>query len=367
MSYQNDNRAREFSPAEIWQIATLAARQTDPAVIGPLAEPRAIIPITKTLSNSNPHPGDVVTFTITLTNTTASAMQNVRLYDSTSSYLILVPGSVTVNNSPAADNVVTNSSTVIGNLAPGAGYTITYQTLIAPDAYGINSNYAFFYYIDPTTGGTLSTNSSSVYVFIQDGNTLNKSVSQTFADPGDVLTYVLDFTNPNPYPITNIYLNDYYPHGRYYPMVPGSLYINGINYPDDTLYSGVYLPISIPPGGTIYATYQVQVPFNAPNGEAIINEAYMNYEYTNGAGEIIGRGVQSNLASTLVTDDFPVGPPGPTGPAGPEGPQGLQGIAGSTGAQGATGPIGPQGATGPAGDSGGCGYYPPPCGYDPCC
>jgi uncharacterized repeat protein (TIGR01451 family)/fimbrial isopeptide formation D2 family protein len=381
MDYQNDNRMIPLTPAEIWKIATQAAAALTGTPVPEVAPtPRAALtPPSKAVDNTTPNFGDNVTYTVTFTNTTAQTMNDVSLYDSMPTDIPLIPGTVTVNGNPAADSVIGYPGTSIGNLAPGATVTIKYQAHVGDNAYsGENGNYIFMHYTD--AGGVgINTNGSHASVFIA-YTSLKKSVDKLSAKPGDILTYTLDYTNPYPNTLTNLTLYDYYPHGIYYPVVPGSVYANGINYPDGVLNGGGDLSqITLQPGQTLHVTYQVKVPDNAATNSAITNEASLNGEYTDATGTTYTVGTQANQTTTLVTNDSLVGPPGPQGLPGVPGAKGDPGVPGVPGAQGAQGvpgvpgAKGDTGATGAKGDTGATGATgprgPAGCCYlsDPCC
>jgi uncharacterized repeat protein (TIGR01451 family) len=289
----------------------------------------------KSVSNIRPNRGDTITYTVQVANTTSEDMSGVSLYDSLPYQFTLVPGSVMVNGIQAADDVVGVPGAVIGDLAPGETVTVSFDARVSDTAQGEPSNYAFFYY----NNNSQSTNSANASVYINDGSTLSKTVDKAVAQPGDILTYHMDFTNKQPYEIYNAKIYDYFADGNNYPLVPGSLYVNGVQYPDQILRDGVDVG-DVPSGGTVRVTYQVQVPEDAPINSMVLNEAYMNYQYLDEAGNGVYDSTYGNLTFTFVTDDSLVGLPGPEGPAGP---QGLRGDTGDMGAPGLTGPRGPVG------------------------
>ncbi|MEG1360585.1 MAG: hypothetical protein RSE23_13040 [Clostridia bacterium] len=94
-----------------------------------------------------------------------------------------------------------------------------------------------------------------------------KSVDQTFAKPGDVLTYTVTGINPNNYPLAGVVFTDPTPAGTTY---IGNLVVS-VPYTGTTPATG--LTLTIPANGTVTASYQVQVSPNAPVNNPIVNIA----------------------------------------------------------------------------------------------
>ncbi|MDR0884311.1 MAG: DUF11 domain-containing protein [Oscillospiraceae bacterium] len=354
MLYENDTRVRDMSPADIRQIVAqvLAEEKGEPVPEETPAPRGANFPPTKTVDNNMPKVGDVVTYTVTFKNTTAAPMSDVALLDTVQDPMPLVPGSVTVNGAPAPDSVIGRPGSSLGTLAPGATVTIQYQVNVKGTITesGRDFNAASIYYTD-AAGDTQNTERVLCFVWVGIGS-LKKSVDQSTAKPGDILNFSLDYTNPYPYPLTDASFNDFYAGTQYRPIVPGSLYINGVNYPDIINGGGMLADVTIQPGQTMHVTYQVKVPDDEPINSIIINEAELRGYYTDPAGVSHNINVFSNQTSTLVTHTPLQGAPGNPGPKGESGAQGLPGIPGPQGLRGVPGPQGLRGLPGIKGDTG---------------
>jgi uncharacterized repeat protein (TIGR01451 family) len=299
---------------------------------------------TKTSDKVSVTPGEIVTFTLQLNNTSADTLSGVNLQDYLYSELALVPGSVRVDGAPAPDSTI-NGASLIGSLAPGQSRTVTFQAVVGNRANGRLSNYAYFYYQTPSGNESIS---AETYLWNDTGENLVKSVDKVTAKPGDVLTYTIDYTNTTPDPITDGVLLDNLVDGSKPNIVPGSLTVNGVAYPDDALLAGIHLP-TIPPGGTVHAEYQLRVPNTTQEGMTVLNQVGLEYSYLDPSiGVSQYRRIDSGVAVTIVTQDGLVGPAGPEGPQGPAGAIGPQGATGQAGAQGPMGPQGPQGLQGQA-------------------
>ncbi|MDR0884312.1 MAG: DUF11 domain-containing protein [Oscillospiraceae bacterium] len=354
MLYENDTLVRAMSPADIWQIVrqTVAEETGAPAPEEAPAPRAANSPPTKTVDNSTPNLGDDVTYTVTYTNTSTDTMTNVALNDSVSEPIPFVPGSVTVDGAPAPDSVIGRPGTsVIASLAPGQTVTIQYKAHVNGTAVsGRNLNSARIHYTN-AAGVATYTRTVTAYTWVGTGS-LKKTVDQSTAQPGDILNYSIDYTNPYPYPLTDLSFNDYYSPTDYCPIVPGSLYIDGVNYPDILNGGGWLSNITVQPGQTVHMTYQVKVPDDEPTNSIIVNYADMRGYYTDAAGVSHNINVFTNQTGTFVTHTPLQGAPGTPGPKGDPGAQGLPGIPGPQGLPGVPGPQGLQGLPGAKGDTG---------------
>ena len=88
---------------------------------------------TATQGAENAKPGDRVTYSIVVTNTGATQVDNVRVFDSLPAYTTFVAGSATGGDATATTVPGANNSLtfVVGTLAPGASTTVSFTVQIA--------------------------------------------------------------------------------------------------------------------------------------------------------------------------------------------------------------------------------------------
>lgn len=277
--------------------------------------------------------GETVTFTIVLDNSTPGQINNITLTDYLDSYFTLVPGSVKVNGTAVPDSAISGSYD-LGNLAAGGTLTVTLQaTVNAGQDYYDNALYnSAEFRFTPTAGGSNYAYANS-RVKLDLGDYLKKSVDKVFAQPGDIVTYTIEYTNPFPYTLQNVHFEQdstlFYVMGYKIIEIPGTLTLNGTPIVG-TMTGGFYLPNDIAPGETITLQYKAQIPPDAGNGSIFANLDRMQYLYTDSNGADHYGYLTTDFAVTMVTN-VPVGQPGPQGPAGPQGPQGPAGPGCATG------------------------------------
>jgi uncharacterized repeat protein (TIGR01451 family) len=248
----------------------------------------------KTVDKASAAPGDVLTYTITLSNTGGLAA-SVRMTDTlppnvTYADTLRGPASATYNS--ALDAVVYN-----GSIAANAQVTITYRvttslplddgTVIANNA-TINDSYSRFDTSPPAT--TIIHSSPSL-------STSTKTVDRATAAPGDSLVYTIILTNTGN---MNAYIGSGLPLVDDIPA--NSAYDGGLSATAGT--------ISFNPGfnriewyGTVLAhssvtlRYRVKLAWPLDNGTAIVNTAVIN----EGSGFSNPQTYQRTVTTTIVS------------------------------------------------------------------
>lgn len=123
---------------------------------------------------------------------------------------------------------------------------------------------------------------------------LAKSVDQTVAYVGSVLTYSLSVKNTGTLPADDVVLTDLLPAGL--SLVAGSLVVS-VPY-SGTLATGLTLTGPVAPGQTVTLSFQAKVDA-MPLPNPVANLVTATYTYTVGS-DIIAATAASNTASTLV-------------------------------------------------------------------
>lgn len=169
----------------------------------------------KTADKTNAKAGDVVTYTVSLTNNGSVAANNVTFTDNIPVGTTFVPNSVFVNGSQQS-GASPITGVLIGTIGVGTTINITFQATVnyqpTPPQYVDQANFAYVYQAQP--GGTvLNGNAPSNKLSINALNNpptvpdytvitpVNTSVGGTIVgsdvDPGDVLTYTLNTSPAN--------------------------------------------------------------------------------------------------------------------------------------------------------------------------
>ncbi|PHG66194.1 DUF7507 domain-containing protein [Bacillus toyonensis] len=238
----------------------------------------ANLTLTKSTNKQFATIGETISYTILITNSGNTAANNVQLTDPLPNGTILTLGSVTLNG--VLQNVDSLVALPIGTIPGGATFTLSFQvTVINITAQNpiINNAFAsYIYTVNPILPPTSKTaNSNSVTSTIRLANLhANKSVSQTFAEVGDVLTYTFSLTNDGNVAANNVLLSDSIANGTAF--VPNSVIVNGVSQPGAT-------PASITIGtinanATITASFQVLIT-SIPNPNPISNSASISYNF----------------------------------------------------------------------------------------
>ncbi|UYX54031.1 cell surface protein [Bacillus thuringiensis] len=238
----------------------------------------ANLTLTKSTNKQFATIGDTISYTVLITNSGNTAATNVQLTDPLPNGTILTPGTVTLNG--VLQNVNSLIALPIGTIPGGATFTLSFQvTVINITSQNpiINNAFAsYIYTVNPSLPPTSKTaNSNSVTSTIRLANVhANKSVSQTFAEVGDVLTYTFALTNDGNVAANHVLLSDSIANGTSF--VPNSVIVNGVTQPGAT-------PASINIGSinantTIAASFQVLIT-SIPNPNPISNSASISYNF----------------------------------------------------------------------------------------
>nr|WP_240515004.1 DUF11 domain-containing protein [Bacillus cereus] len=238
----------------------------------------ANLTLTKSTNKQFATIGDTISYTILITNSGNTAATNVQLTDPLPNGTILTPGSVTLNG--VLQNVDSLVGLPIGTIPSGATFTLSFQvTVINITAQNPIVNNAFASYIYtvnpslPPTSKTANSNSVSSTIRLANVHAI-KSVNQTFAEVGDVLTYTFALTNDGNVAANNVLLSDSIANGTSF--VPDSVMINGVTQPGVTPAS---INIgSINAGTTITASFRVLIT-SIPNPNPISNSASVSYNF----------------------------------------------------------------------------------------
>ncbi|MGG7178367.1 hypothetical protein ACQPU1_12270 [Clostridium paraputrificum] len=243
--------------------------------------------------------GDILSYTITTTNTGTVTLTNVTLRD-------LIPtGATFVDESVIIDGVSKptfnpNLGFQISNVLPGGNVVVMFKAAITsiPTIPQINNiaNINFKYQLTPTspsldgslTSNTVTTNIRKMSV----SNT--KSVSTAYATINDTLTYTSVISNTGNVSLNNTSFIDNLDNNINF--VPGSIKINGVSFSNYDPNIGFTLG-TINQNSTVTVTFDVIVKTLPPNG-VVTNSSNLNYEYKIDPNAPY---IRSNVTSNNVT------------------------------------------------------------------
>ena len=167
--------------------------------------PEADLAVAKTVSNTNPSVGDIITYTITVTNNGSSTATNVQVSDPP-------PSGLTIQSSTESQGSY-NSGTgawTVGTLANGASATLTVTARVDVATPITNTAAASADQSDPNS----TNNQSSVTVPEQNADLqLSKTVNNPSPSVGQDVVYTITLRNNGPVTATNIQVTEQLPTG----------------------------------------------------------------------------------------------------------------------------------------------------------
>jgi uncharacterized repeat protein (TIGR01451 family)/fimbrial isopeptide formation D2 family protein len=296
---------------------------TDTATVAPTAA--AVIGATKTvrdLNGGSALPGDVLEYSVTLTNTSGDAVSDVVFTDPIPANTEYVAGSSTLNGSPAGSFANDTLTVNVGTLNPGASAAIAFRVRINPgtpsgiiisnqgvvdsdqtvptptDADGDPSNGA-----QPTTtpvGGTSGDGSLRAEKRVA---LLTDTAPTGVVSGGDVLRYTIVLSNTGATALAGLTLSD--------PVPAGLSYVAGSANPTATL-AGATLTwsnLSVPAGGSLTLRFDVTVdPFTEAervfNNQGTVSSPQIGSVSTDGNGDP-GDGAQPTVIAAANGNGAP--------------------------------------------------------------
>lgn len=256
----------------------------------------AIVETTKVADLAYVAPGDIITYTLTLTNSGNVDANSVVLTDAIPVGTTFVPGSL-IGATGTPPTLTLNTPIVAGSST-----TVTFQvqvgtTIPVPNPLVNTATANFTYTVDPANPngitGTSTSDSANTQVNGAVVSTV-KMVDKAYAEPGDVLTYALTLTNSGNEPANNVVITDAIPAGTTF--VAGSITGATGTPPMLTLLN------SIPAGGAITVTFQVLVGNTIPAVNPIPNSASVAFTFTTDPAQPNGRtgSSDSNVVTTQI-------------------------------------------------------------------
>lgn len=263
----------------------------------------------KTVSLANAEVDDIVTYTVTLTNTCTLPLTSVFFKDPLSSQLQYIDGSTTGGSNPSVDDPTVGFT--VPSILGGETAIINFRAkvLTALPSSSLPNTATMEYMFSPVEGGianSFSQTSNLVALKVVGADlVIVKTQNKQYVNTEDIITYTLTAKNIGSAPTSTVVVTDPIPSGTTY--VDGSLSGNVAFSGDPT--TAITLTSPIPSGGSATISYQIKVGNVVPSTNPIPNTAKMLSTFTidplnpNGASRINTSNTVTAFVSnaTLVT------------------------------------------------------------------
>jgi uncharacterized repeat protein (TIGR01451 family) len=253
------------------------------------------ITVTKTANHTAAAVGEILTYTIVVSNTSSVAVNNVIVSDPVPTGGTFVAGSVTINGItiPAANP---NTGISVGSIAPGSSVTITFGVTITslPTPAQFSNRASASFSSGSFTGSSLS--NTVVTSISQPIISIVKSANTTQASVGGSLSFSFLISNTGNI-ATTLILSDNLPPQAVFDA--NSVIIGGTPVPGFSPATGIPVgPLS--PGGSVVVSFLVTITALPPS-QLLINSATATYSFTLPDGRQLGGNVSSNTLSVPVS------------------------------------------------------------------
>lgn len=172
------------------------------------------VPVKK-ISQSTAQVGDIVTYTVTLSNTCEGTLRNNFFYDTVPDGLLFLAGSVTINGAAEA-GANPNTGFALPDIPGGSMLTVAFEALVVsvPNPNPVDNTARILYHYSPIAGGIEDgyiNQSNPVSLFVTQPEAdlaITKVADKSEVVPGEQLTYTLDIYNNGPDTAENAQLTD---------------------------------------------------------------------------------------------------------------------------------------------------------------
>lgn len=243
---------------------------------------------------------DILYYKVEITNNGNISSTNTVFLSNIQSETSFITGSVSINGI-AYPSYNPNQGFTLGTICAGETVEVLYQVRVnsVPNPNIVYNQSDLVYSYQPDPNGNILTNtiySNIVQTIINKASySVTKSVDKAYAQPGDYLVYTTVIQNTGNVDLTNIKFVDYL--GIYLSFYEGSLYVNGINYPNYN--PNTQFPIeNLHPGDTATIVFGATILGNTPVGYIPnTSEVTLSYKETP-YSPVVSKTVYSNTVKT---------------------------------------------------------------------
>ncbi|MCR9019237.1 cell surface protein, partial [Bacillus paranthracis] len=262
----------------------------------------ATIVATKSVNTPTAAIGDIVTYTIELTNTGNIPASATVLIDGLGAGASFIQNSVTINNVPQP-GLDPSLGIHLADIPPGNSVFITFEAqILAIPPSGTLTNNALVNYEytvnpnqSPAVGSTIT--NTTVTPIVDATLSINKTVNSTFATIGDTLTFTSTITNSGNTTASNVIFTDVIPSGTTF--IPNSFTINGTTIPNTNPQNGIDIG-NLNANASVTLSFQVNIT-TLPNPNPIPNQSSTQYSFIVDINEPpVSRTIQSNTTFTQI-------------------------------------------------------------------
>ncbi|WP_226546373.1 DUF11 domain-containing protein [Bacillus thuringiensis] len=262
----------------------------------------ATIVATKSVNTPTAAIGDIVTYTIAVTNTGNIPASATVLTDGLGAGASFIQNSVTINNVPQP-GLDPSLGVHLADISPGDTVFITFQAqILAIPPSGTLTNNAlvnYEYTVNPNQSPAVSSTitNTTVTPIIDATLSINKTVNSTFATIGDTLTFTSTITNSGNTTANNVIFTDVIPNGTTF--IPNSFTVNGTTIPNANPQNGINIG-NLNSNASVTLSFQVNIT-TIPNPNPIPNKSSLQYSFIVDINEPpVSRTVKSNKTFTQV-------------------------------------------------------------------
>lgn len=238
--------------------------------------------------------GDVVAYSITVTNSGIEAVTNAVLTDRLPSGTSYVAGSAAVNGSPAPGDPA--SGITLGTLPPGSTVTVTFSVRVdsLPSPAQLN-NQAIVSFTSGTFSGSAFSNTDVTPVY-QPILNLAKTANTANATVGDTVTFTVNVRNTGNFP-ASVTLTDAVPAGTVF--VDNSVIAAGSPLPGASPSTGFSIG-TVAAGATVPVSFSILIQSQPPS-QQIANQASAAFTFTPPDGRVLTGSAISNTVTFHVS------------------------------------------------------------------
>ncbi|UCE74302.1 MAG: DUF11 domain-containing protein, partial [Methanomassiliicoccales archaeon] len=230
-----------------------------------------LMTFSKTTNSTTVDPGDEITYTLNYENTGTGNAYNVQIKDTIPQYTTLV------STNPGYDHqdgntYIWNFSTIGGGVS--GSITITVKVDVGTPDQTVLNNTATLDYQDPNDNDYPQESDYAEVTVTAPDITISKEADVSYADPGDIITYNITYSNNGNGVAAHVWINDTIPADTTYESsTPNYTAVSG-----DT-YTWHFTDVG---PGTYYITLKVKVDIGTEPGTTLLNEVTLEYTDANG-------------------------------------------------------------------------------------